>query len=74
MSDATSVSISMYQIKIHTLPGDGHFEASLQYNIDEKQFSIKEKDISRINKYGSQANCVYKDHAEIRKYCYCKTG
>lgn len=30
-------------------------------------------DISRINKYGKQANCIYDTDPELRKYCYCKS-
>ncbi len=29
-------------------------------------------DISRINIYGSQADCVTKTHPDLRKYCMCK--
>ena len=34
---------------------------------------LQEKDISRINKYGTQADCVaHKNELSyLRKYCYC---
>lgn len=39
-----------------------------------KIFSIyfQISDVSRINKYGTQARCVYQEFHHLRKYCYCK--
>uniref|UniRef100_T1IUT3 DUF229 domain-containing protein n=1 Tax=Strigamia maritima TaxID=126957 RepID=T1IUT3_STRMM len=73
MSDQTTVSIELYQVQIHTQPGEGHFEASLKYDVTTKTFSIRTTDISRVNKYGQAAECVEETQEQLRKYCYCKT-
>ncbi|XP_071143511.1 uncharacterized protein [Mytilus edulis] len=57
-----------YQLIVQTSPGNGRFEATIKY--DELHDSSKiASDISRINLYGNQSNCV-NDHS-IKKYCFC---
>ena len=41
-----------------TNPSDGIYSASVSYSIKSKKFSMKELNISRINKYGEQAYCI----------------
>ena len=48
MSDNTSVSFSLYQIKISTEPGSGHFEASLQHDTNNKRFSVEVTEDSHL--------------------------
>lgn len=64
-------STIIYQVQFITLPGNSVFEASVVNYLDTDQFSVKLTDISRINKYGDQANCIYEVNPELRKYCYC---
>lgn len=58
-----------YQLTFSTVPGDALFEATMQF--DERDDSYKMiSDISRINEYGRQSNCI--DVHKLRKFCYCK--
>lgn len=62
----------LYQIQLITAPNDGMFEATIHYNIITKQFTLKETEISRINRYGDQDWCIHEIWPQIRKYCDCK--
>lgn len=53
------------------MPGASLFEASLTHLVDDDIISVKLSDVSRINKYGNQARCIYQDQPQLRKYCYC---
>lgn len=65
---------ALYQITLQTVPGDGIFETTVKYIASDDKFIISSQEISRINKYGNAANCVYMDAPHIRPYCYCKTA
>ncbi|XP_058825046.1 uncharacterized protein LOC131685374 [Topomyia yanbarensis] len=69
---ATKIVHDMYQVKLVTRPGKAIYEGSVLHDIAKNQYRVKLSDISRINKYGSQANCIYDKDPEMRKYCYCK--
>ncbi|XP_055612685.1 uncharacterized protein LOC129759308 [Uranotaenia lowii] len=71
-STGTKIAHDMYQVKIVTIPGKAIYEGSVLHDIAKNQYRVKLSDISRINKYGSQANCIYEKDPEMRKYCYCK--
>ncbi|XP_077294552.1 uncharacterized protein LOC143917050 isoform X2 [Arctopsyche grandis] len=71
LSATTADVTNVYQIKVRLMPGSSLFEASLTHIVDDDSVSIKLSDISRINKYGQQARCVYQDQPQLRKYCYC---
>lgn len=68
----TKVTNDMYQVKIITRPGRAIFESSVLYDFNENEFKVKISDISRVNKYGEQARCIYNENPELRKFCYCK--
>ncbi|KAL2720926.1 uncharacterized protein V1478_009972 [Vespula squamosa] len=72
LSAKTELTSEIYQIKVKTEPGGGLFEASITYNIKKNLFNTRISDVSRINKYGSQARCVENSLFHLRKYCYCK--
>jgi hypothetical protein len=72
MSDDTRVSDQLLQIWVHTLPGNGLFEATLHYDMRTRSFTLPMDSISRINMYGDDAHCVITDNADLRKYCYCR--
>lgn len=72
LTSDTKVDELMYQIKVKVQPGSALFEATIKYSIKKQTFHVDESSISRINKYGNQANCIYKKNPELRKYCYCK--
>lgn len=71
-STGTKVAHDMYQVKLVTVPGKAIYEGSVVHDLGNNQFRVKLSDISRINKYGTQANCIYDKDPEVRKYCYCK--
>ncbi|XP_037041406.1 uncharacterized protein LOC119078066 isoform X2 [Bradysia coprophila] len=72
LTSKTKVSSEMYQVKIVVKPGKSIFEASVLHDLNENVFRVKMSDISRVNKYGSQAECILDTDPELRKYCYCK--
>ncbi|XP_066584356.1 uncharacterized protein [Prorops nasuta] len=71
-SAKTKLTNEIYQLKVALKPGDSLFEASITYDVMKDNFSTKISDVSRINKYGSQARCVENSLYHLRKYCYCK--
>lgn len=70
LSDAMKVSSIMYQIQIETSPNMGIYEASITHYSNDT-FSVSGRDISRVNKYGSQPECIFDTYPDLRKYCYC---
>ncbi|XP_023235860.1 uncharacterized protein LOC111635199 [Centruroides sculpturatus] len=58
-----------YLITVSTIPGNALFEATVRYDINEKSYKVLDE-VSRINKYGKQSECI--KSAKLRKYCYCK--
>ncbi|XP_067648400.1 uncharacterized protein [Eurosta solidaginis] len=73
MSDKMQMHKELYQLQIAVEPGQSLFEASVTYDLTTFEMHTKATDISRVNKYGSQANCIYERNPELRKYCYCRT-
>ncbi|XP_070538160.1 uncharacterized protein [Ptychodera flava] len=67
--DLLDVKVS-YQVVIETVPGQALFEGTMTTQ-QSRDFSV-EKDISRINLYGNQPQCIAAEHPYITKYCYCK--
>lgn len=72
MTGQTLVRDEMYQLQLVTEPGEGLFEASVSYSLHTFSATTKLTDISRVNKYGDQARCIYDRDPELRKYCYCR--
>lgn len=58
-----------YQITFQTLPNNGIFEASVQY--DKGKFNV-EGGVNRINEYGEQLKCIARLLPHLSKYCFCK--
>lgn len=58
-----------YQLIIQTIPGQGRFEATIKHDEYHDVAKIA-SDISRVNLYGDQSNCIT-DHS-IKKFCFCK--
>ena len=58
-----------YQIQFQTSPGNGLFEASV--NMIGDKFVVL-GDISRVNRYGTQADCIKDTHPYLRKFCLCR--
>ena len=60
-----------YQVTIVTQPGGAMFEATIRYKEKDNTFLVNDREISRINKYGSQPHCVAEMFPHLRPYCYC---
>ncbi|KAF8784382.1 uncharacterized protein LOC129958501 [Argiope bruennichi] len=58
-----------YLITLLVIPSGAIFEATVQGK--KKQFTVSDE-VSRINKYGNESDCIH-DPA-ITKYCYCKAN
>ncbi|XP_017480222.1 PREDICTED: uncharacterized protein LOC108369597 isoform X2 [Rhagoletis zephyria] len=72
MSDKMRMHEELYQLQIVVAPGQSLFEASVAYDLNTFEMHTKATEISRINKYGDQANCIYERNPELRKYCFCR--
>jgi Protein of unknown function (DUF229) len=72
LNSHTQITHEMYQVKFTTMPGNAIYEASILHDLKADKFHVKQSDISRVNKYGKQADCIYEVNPELRKYCYCK--
>ena len=72
LSDTMTVSDVIYQVTITTVPGHAQFEGTVTHTISGNKFSVKDTDISRINRYGTQPHCVMDELPHLRAYCYCK--
>ncbi|ESO93704.1 hypothetical protein LOTGIDRAFT_153160 [Lottia gigantea] len=59
---------SKNDVSVLLTPGAGEFEATVKYEETSGEFSMA-GDISRINLYGHDADCV--SDSKIRKICYC---
>ncbi|XP_011197023.1 uncharacterized protein Lly_3 [Zeugodacus cucurbitae] len=72
LSDKMHINEELYQLQIVVAPGQSLYEASVSYDLKTFEMQTKTTEISRVNKYGDQANCIYERNPEIRKYCYCR--
>lgn len=70
LSGKVNISSHLYQIKVLMLPNNGIYEASITH-YRNGTYHVNLSDISRINKYGSQANCIFDTFPDLRKYCSC---
>ncbi|KAK6172780.1 hypothetical protein SNE40_016372 [Patella caerulea] len=59
----------IFQVAVSLTPGSGEFEASVRYDETTGNFTMA-GDISRINKYGHDSDCVHGNF--LRKLCYCR--
>lgn len=59
-----------YLISFEVHPSNGQMEATVRCNDPECEDELQViGEISRINRYGDQSNCI--NDAYLRKYCYC---
>jgi len=65
--------LEFYRITFKTAPGNGIFEALVQYNTNSDEFSVKLDSISRINAYGHDGDCMSMIDRNLEKYCFCTT-
>jgi len=73
LSDTMNHTELFYQIQVKTLPGQGLFEATVKHVVVSDTFYIDNREISRINKYGNQPQCIMERLPHLRPYCYCSS-
>ncbi|KAH3801315.1 uncharacterized protein LOC127839921 [Dreissena polymorpha] len=57
------------QVVIETVPGNALFEATVRFSTMYNSFKVV-GDVSRINIYGHQSDCI--EVFKLKKYCQCK--
>lgn len=60
-----------YQAKITMDPGKAIFEGTMKFNRRDASFSVSNRDVSRVNKYGDEPKCIIGTHPHLAQYCYC---
>lgn len=73
--------ISYIRVTVTTSPGNGTWESliyaitkdykSKSTDVDNLTLELKLGDISRINSYGHQGDCMSMVNRHLEKYCYC---
>lgn len=70
-ASSTKITKELYQLQIIVAPGKSIFEASLVHDLIVDKFNVNITDVSRINMYGKQAECIMNTNPDLRKFCYC---
>lgn len=70
-SETSTFKDNIYEVTFKVSPSGGLFEATL--HVYNNGLIHVYSDISRTNKYGTQADCIQKESPHLRKYCYCKS-
>ncbi|XP_059157678.1 uncharacterized protein LOC131942032 [Physella acuta] len=70
-SEAGTDMLTLYQLTLFTAPGHGHFEVTVTFDKKQNKMATSEKEISRINKYGDDPECILGKNNQIKPYCYC---
>lgn len=68
---STKITKELYQLQVIVTPGQSIFEASLVHDLIADKFIVNISDVSRINMYGKQAECIMEKNPDLRKFCYC---
>uniref|UniRef100_A0A7M5XLL0 Uncharacterized protein n=2 Tax=Clytia hemisphaerica TaxID=252671 RepID=A0A7M5XLL0_9CNID len=69
-SNFTATEIK-YEIVFEVLPSNGVFEGSVEYNVKTSKVTVNEN-ISRLNMYGKQPECIARKYPYLRPFCYCR--
>ena len=69
--NADSFSNETYFVSFRTQPGSGHFQLTVYYMPISDKFSVNINDISRVNHYGNQSECIANLYPDLRPYCFC---
>lgn len=64
------MKVTQYEVVFSVEPSRGVYEATVEYLHDTRTIRVI-PDISRVNQYGSQPNCIAKKYPHLRKYCFC---
>lgn len=68
MVSEIKIDYILYNVMIQMTPGNGIFEASMSFNPATKKAKLI-GDISRLNLYRGQAECISQN--KLRPFCYC---
>lgn len=60
--------VVIYQLTVRTEPGGALFEGTVRYDETTDDITLA-GDISRINEYGTQSECI--NNFTLKKFCYC---
>ena len=69
-TENTLVRDTLYQIQFTTSPNEGFYEVSVRMKQGVPELTAE---ISRIDAYKNQADCISHNFPLLRKYCYCST-
>ena len=72
LTDELKPKVILYQITFETTPGLALFEATVSRNVLTGVFTPNENEISRLNMYGSSADCIIDKAPKLRPYCLCR--
>lgn len=73
-STSTKITKELYQLQVIVTPGQSIFEASLEHDLITDKFNVNISDVSRINMYGKQAECIMERNPDLRKFCFCRAS
>lgn len=65
--------VANYEIVFDVSPSNGIYETSVVFDENVQEVTVS-KEISRLNLYGKQPDCVAKQFPFLRKFCFCKTS
>uniref|UniRef100_A0A914WNZ1 Uncharacterized protein n=1 Tax=Plectus sambesii TaxID=2011161 RepID=A0A914WNZ1_9BILA len=71
LNGRTKLAFATYQLHVITEPGHSLYEATLQYNIDNRNVTVDFTSISRINAHGDRPHCIINKNAFLALYCVC---
>ena len=60
-----------YEIVFKVQPSNAVFEASGEFNTETKRITLNDN-ISRLNMYGNEPDCIAKELPYLRAFCFCK--
>ena len=60
-----------YEIVFKVQPSNAVFEASGEFNTETKRITLNDN-ISRLNMYGNEPDCIAKEIPYLRAFCFCK--
>ena len=64
----THAHLCRYQVQFVTEPSNATYEATVRFVRGKFKVNIG---VSRVNKYGSQPDCITNEYPHLRKFCYC---
>ncbi|KAJ2939083.1 hypothetical protein O0L34_g10273 [Tuta absoluta] len=70
---AIKLAKDVYQVKITVGPGKGVYEGAVTHLVKDDQFSINTREISRINAYNKEPECISAVYPHLNMFCYCNT-